>query len=143
MPAIRMLLVGDNVDFIEGLRDWLVKDPDIEIVGIEHSGEAAIERVADIGPQIILMDVTMPGMNGFEACRRIRSKMGSPTIVLMSFHESETVRREAWGAGADGVVGKGQIAVTLLPLVRELAGESPKQEKHRRESPTKGDDPWI
>ena len=122
MQAIRMLLVGDNVDFVEGLRAWLLKERDIEIVGIEHSGAAAIEKVAELRPQLVLMDVTMPDMSGFRACRMIRSENGSPMIVLMTFHESETVRREAASAGADEVVGKGHIATTLLPLVRDLAG---------------------
>lgn len=141
MPAIRMLLVGDNADFVEGLRDWLVKEPDIEIVGIEHSAEAAIERVAEGTPEIVLMDVTMPGTNGFEACRQIRTEVHSPSIILMSFHESETVRREAWAAGADRVVGKGHIADTLLPMVRELARESAEKTDRRRKPLEKGDTP--
>jgi DNA-binding NarL/FixJ family response regulator len=143
VPAIRMLLVGDNVDFVEGLRDWLVREPDIEIVGIEHTAQAAIDRVAVDRPQIVLMDVTMPEVNGFEGCRRLRGEIGSPTIILMSFHESETVRREAWAAGADGVVGKGHIAKTLLPMVRDLAGESTETKESRRRTRAKEDDSWA
>jgi len=122
VQAIRMLVVGDNVDFVEGLQAWLVRESDIQIVGIEHSGGAAIEQVAALRPQIVLMDVTMAGMSGFEACRRIRADNGAPVIVLMTFHESDTVRHESAAAGADAVIGKGHIATTLLPLVRELAG---------------------
>jgi DNA-binding NarL/FixJ family response regulator len=122
VQAIRMLLVGDNVDFVAGLQAWLTREADIEIVGIEHSAAAAIEKVAALRPQFVLMDVTMADMSGFEACRRIRSDNGAPLIVLMTFHESETVRRESAAAGADGVIGKGHIATTLLPLVRDLAG---------------------
>lgn len=145
MSAIKMLLVGDNVDFIEGLRSWLVKEPDIEILRIEHSGTAAIKCLGTIRPQIILMDVTMSGISGFEACRRIRPQKGSPTIILMAFHESETVRREAWAAGADGVVAKGQIAENLLSMVRKLAGrsaESLERSRKRIKSPEKGG-PWT
>lgn len=145
MLAIRMVVVGDNVDFVEGLRAWLVKESDIEIVGIEHSGAAAIKCVTALRPQIVLMDVTMADMSGFAACRRIRAEMGSPMIVLMTFHESETLRREAAAAGADEVIGKGHIAATLLPLVRELAGWSAEEraaEKKRRH-PEKPEEPWV
>ena len=122
MQAIRMLLVGDNVDFVEGLQAWLAREADINIVGVEHSGAAAIKQVEALRPQIVLMDVTMADMSGFEACRKIRSDNGAPLIVLMTFHESETVRRESAAAGADEVIGKGHIATTLMPLVRDLAG---------------------
>ena len=131
MQAIRMLVVGDNVDFVEGLHAWLTRVADIEIVGIEHSGAGAIEKVAALRPQIVVMDVTMADMSGFAACRRIRADHGAPMIVLMTFHESETVRREAAAAGADEVIGKGHIATTLMPLVRDLAGWTVDERTHR------------
>jgi DNA-binding NarL/FixJ family response regulator len=142
VQAIRMLLVGDNVDFVEGLQTWLAREPHLEIVGIEHSGAGGIEQVAALRPQIVLMDVTMTDMSGFEACRRIRAENGSPLIVLMTFHESETVRRESAAAGADEIIGKGHIATTLMPLVRELAGWAveegdPVALRHRPEKPDK------
>jgi DNA-binding NarL/FixJ family response regulator len=143
-----MVVVGDNVDFVEGLRAWLVKEPDIEIVGIEHSGAAAVKCVTALRPQIVLMDITMADMSGFEACRRIRVEQGSPMIVLMTFHESETVRREAAAAGADEVIGKGHIATTLLPVLRELAGWSAEeraaeQKRRQQKKPERPEEPWA
>lgn len=148
MQAIRMLLVGDNVDFVAGLQAWLIRESDIQIVGIEYTGSKAIEQVVALRPQIVLMDVTMADMSGFEACRRIRAENGAPLIVLMTFHESETVRRESAAAGADEVIGKGQIATTLLPLVRELAswtaeGRTDGQRPHRQEKPEKPKKPEV
>ena len=95
MARIRMLLVDDNLDFRKGVSAWLADEPRIEIAGTACSGREALERVAELKPDLVLMDVSMPEIDGFEATRRMKSDGEAPLIVLMTFYHSETARQEA------------------------------------------------
>jgi DNA-binding NarL/FixJ family response regulator len=120
VSLIRVLLVDDNDDFLDGLTAWLAGDPRLQLTGKAHSGKAAIEQVERLHPDLVLMDAAIPDMNGFEATRLIKSQPGSPQVVLLTFHESNAARLEAWAAGADGFVSKADIAEKLMPVVQDL-----------------------
>ena len=120
MSRIRVLLVDDNDDFLDGLTAWLSGDPRLQLAGKAHSGRGAIKQVERLHPDLVLMDAAIPDMNGFEATRRIKTAPGSPQVVLLTFHESNAARLEAWAAGADGFVSKSEIAEKLMPVVRDL-----------------------
>jgi len=123
---IRVLLVDDSDDFLDVVSEWLTADPGIAIVGTARTGCEAVARVEELKPDVVLMDVTMPGMNGFEATRSIKSKPDSPVVVLLAFHDSETARHAAWAAGADDLMAKANVTAGLLTLVRDLvAGRQP------------------
>jgi DNA-binding NarL/FixJ family response regulator len=115
-----MLLVDDNLDFRKGVAAWLGDEPRIEIAGTACSGREALERVEELKPDLVLMDVSMPEIDGFEATRRIKSGAEAPRIVLMTFYHSETAKQEAWAAGADGFLSKASLTGELLGLVRNL-----------------------
>jgi DNA-binding NarL/FixJ family response regulator len=117
---IRVLLVDDNDDFLDGLSAWLAHDPRLDIVGRAHSGPEAIDAVRRLLPGLVLMDVSMPDMNGFEATRQIKSHPRAPLVVLIAFHDSQTARLEAWAAGADGFVAKSETTERLMPVLRDL-----------------------
>ena len=70
--------------------------------------------------ELVLMDVTLPDMSGFEAARRIKARAEAPLVVLLSFHDSKAARLEAWAAGADGFVAKSELTESLTPLVGDL-----------------------
>jgi CheY-like chemotaxis protein len=89
-------------------------------VGTAHSGSEAVAKVDELSPDLVLMDVTMPGMNGFEATRAIKAKPDAPIVVLLAFHDSETARHEAWAAGADDLMAKANVTEGLRALVRDL-----------------------
>jgi CheY-like chemotaxis protein len=116
---IRVFLVDDSVDFRDVVSAWLTADRGIEIVGTAGSGSEAITEIERLRPDVVLMDVTMPGINGFEATRRIKSKPDAPVVILLTFHDSETARNEAWAAGADDLVAKAHVTDDLLGLVRD------------------------
>ena len=120
MSQIRVLLVDDSDDFLDVVSEWLTADPGIAIVGTARTGCEAVARVEELKPDVVLMDVTMPGMNGFEATRSIKSKPDSPLVVLLAFHDSETARHAAWAAGADDLMAKANVTAGLLTLVRDL-----------------------
>ena len=120
MSRIRVLLVDENDDFLDGLTDWLAGDATLQLAGKAHSGLEALEQVERLAPDLVLMDAAIPDVNGFEVTRRIRSRPNAPLTVLLTFHESTAVRLEAWAAGADGFVCKAEIAQKLMPVVQGL-----------------------
>jgi DNA-binding NarL/FixJ family response regulator len=120
VSRIRVLLVDDNDDFLDGLTAWLSGDPRLQLAGKAHSGKGAMKQVSRLHPDLVLMDAAIADMNGFEVTRRIKSEPGAPLVVLLTFHESNAARLEAWAAGADGFVSKAEIAEKLMPVVRDL-----------------------
>jgi DNA-binding NarL/FixJ family response regulator len=132
VSQIRVLLVDDSDDFLDVVSEWLTADPGIEIVGKAHTGSEAVTRVEELKPDVVLMDVTMPGMNGFEATRSIKSKPGAPQVVLLAFHDSETARHAAWAAGADDLMAKADVTDGLLGLIRDLVSGQPAARAARR-----------
>jgi len=131
VKSTRVLLIDDNPDFLEGVSAWLTRDPAFELAGVAGSGGEALTQVENLEPDVVLMDVAMPGVNGFEATRRIKSKPGAPLVILLTFHDSETARVEALAAGADGFVPKTKVTEDLTRVIRSLLAQSAgrKQEK--------------
>ena len=131
MKSTRVLLVDDNPDFLEGVSAWLTRDPAFELAGVASSGGEALTQVEHLEPDVVLMDVAMPDVNGFEATRRIKSKPGAPLVILLTFHDSETARVEALAAGADGFVPKTKVTEDLVRVIRGLLaqGAERKQDK--------------
>ena len=131
MKSTRVLLIDDNPDFLEGVSAWLTRDPAFELAGVAGSGGEALTQVENLEPDVVLMDVAMPYVNGFEATRRIKSKPGAPLVILLTFHDSETARVEALAAGADGFVPKTKVTEDLTRVIRSLLAQSAgrKQEK--------------
>ena len=122
---LRLLLVDDQAMFREGLRTLLSLQPDFEIVGEATDGEAAIDGVLRLAPDVVLMDLRMPRMGGTEATRRIRASSPSAcVIVLTTFEEDEEVF-EAIRAGAAGYLLKASPSEKLCEAIRLGArGES-------------------
>jgi DNA-binding NarL/FixJ family response regulator len=116
----RVLLVGGNEVFLDGVAAWVAPAARLEVVGRAHTGSEALECVETLRADVVLMDVTLPDMSGFETTRRIKARPGAPLVVLLSFHDSQATRLEAWAAGADGFVPKPDTADSLLPLVAKL-----------------------
>lgn len=120
MKRVRVLLVEDHDDFLDGLSAWLAQNRWLDIVGRAHSGTKAIEMARELDPDLVLMDVVMPDLNGFKAAREIKSWKEGPVVVLMSFHDSKAAEIEASAAGADAFVSKSDITDRLLPILQGL-----------------------
>lgn len=120
MSRVRTLVVGANDAYVDSVFDWVACDAQFEVVGRAHSGTLALERIETMRVDLLLMDVTLPDVSGFEVTRRIKSHADAPLVVLLSFHDNRTARLEAWAAGADGFVAKSDTTECLMPLIEDL-----------------------
>ena len=118
MTAIRVAVVDDHTLMRQGTVGLLGSQPDIEIAGEADSGRAALELVADADPDVVLMDIAMPGMSGLDATREIRQRFPSVNVVIVTMHERDDYFFEALRAGASGYVLKGADIEELLSAVR-------------------------
>lgn len=123
VPAlVRLLLVDDSEEFLGAESAWLDAQPGFEIVGVEQSGEAALEVVGRLRPDIVLIDLAMPGMGGFEAIRALKRLPSPPAVVAVSLHDSQVARGEAALAGADAFVPKARLSALLVPALLAVRG---------------------
>jgi DNA-binding NarL/FixJ family response regulator len=125
VTVVRVLLVDSNDDFLEGLTAWLAGEPNVEIVGSANTGAAALELIERLRPDLVLVDVSMSPMNGFEATRKIKAAPRAPIVVMTTFHASQTARNEAWAAGADALLAKAEVTARLKGLIRDIGAERP------------------
>lgn len=124
--AIRVLVVDDHAIVRKGISDVLAADPGIEIVGLAKDGAEAVTLAGELHPDVALMDLSMPGMDGIEATRRvIEASPGTKVVMLTSFSEPQHVNG-ALDAGAAGYLLKDAEPDELLRGVRAAArGEAP------------------
>ena len=120
MASVRTFLVDDSPEFLDAAARFLATDPQIEIVGHALSGRNAIEAVARLRPDLVLMDVAMPEMNGFAATRHIKGQPNPPRIIVLTLYDNDEYRVQAQAAGADGFVAKSEFGTQLLPLIHRL-----------------------
>lgn len=118
MEEIKVLLVDDHTIVRQGLRLLLDTQPDIRIVGETGEGREAIEKARQLMPDVILMDISMPGMNGLEACRRIRECCPGTRILALTMHDNEEYFFQALSAGAAGYILKKADPAELVSAIR-------------------------
>ncbi|MDZ5660979.1 response regulator transcription factor [Nocardioides sp. S-58] len=125
MSPIRVVLVDDHPVVLGGLRALLESLPDFEVVGTATDGEAGVREVVLTKPDVVLMDIRMPGIDGLEATRRIRESMsGIPVLMLTMFDDDDTVFG-AMRAGAQGYLLKGADQAEIDRAIRAVvAGEA-------------------
>jgi DNA-binding NarL/FixJ family response regulator len=121
--AVRILLVDDHPIVRQGLRTLLEGRPGWEVVGEASDGIEALEKVESLHPDVVVLDVTMPRMNGLEACRLIqrKPKASSLEVLVVTQHDSPQMMREALDAGARGYVVKSNAARDLLEAVEAVS----------------------
>lgn len=120
----RVLLVDDNLSFLMGLQRFLANEPELQIVGRAHSGAEAIREVHRLCPELVLMDLSMPEMDGLTATRQLKANPDSPRVVLLTVYDDQAFRHAAHGCGADGFITKGDLGTELLPLLHALREKS-------------------
>lgn len=117
---IRLLLVDDHAVLRSGLKILLNSQKDMVVIGEAKSGIEALEKIKQLNPDLILLDISMPGMNGLETLEKV--KKNSPAKVLMlTMHADEEYLQEALKAGASGYVLKQAADTELLQAIREVA----------------------
>lgn len=118
---IRVLLVDDHAVVRTGFRLLLQSFDDISVVGEAESGEAACQSYTELTPDVVVMDLAMPGMGGLEALRRIRARHSQARVLALSAHEDSMHARRALREGALGFLSKRSAPEALLEAVRTIA----------------------
>jgi DNA-binding NarL/FixJ family response regulator len=124
--SARLLIADDHALVREGLRTMLSGEDGIRVIGEANNGQEALSMCRDLRPDLVLMDVRMPVMDGLEATQRIKEEMPQTSVVMVTMHENPDYLFEAIKAGAAGYVLKDASGERLLGAVRRtLEGESP------------------
>ncbi len=119
VPAkIRVLLVDDHTILRAGLRMMIDAQPDIEVVGEASDGRQALVEAQRLQPDVVLMDITMPEMNGIEATRQIKRALDSTRVLILTMHENEEYLFQVLRAGASGYILKEAAGAELISAIR-------------------------
>jgi DNA-binding NarL/FixJ family response regulator len=120
--TIRVLIADDHQVMREGLRVLLEADSEITVVSAVANGREAVRAVRELSPDVVVIDITMPDMNGIEATRLIRSRCATTQVVVLSMHSSREYVHRAFAAGALGYVLKESASAEVLTAIRHARG---------------------
>lgn len=123
MKPIQVLLVDDEPSILRGLRMRLALEPDIAIVGEATDGSAAVELASRFNPDVVLMDVNMPVMDGIAATRELAARVPGSAVVILSMHDDHATVDRARAAGAVQFVAKQRMDGALVAAIRNAAGK--------------------
>ncbi len=122
---IKVLLVDDHAILREGVHALLAREPDILVVGEAGDGQEALEQVPRLKPDVVIMDIVMPRMNGLEATRLIRERHPKSRVLILSMYDDHEYVVQIIQAGASGYVLKRVVTEDLVRAIHEVhAGES-------------------
>lgn len=118
--SIKILLADDHKILREGLRALLEKHSDIKIVAEADNGRTAVQLAKELSPDIVIMDITMPDLNGIEATRKIIADVPQVKVIVLSMHSDRRLIREMLNAGASGYLVKDCIFKEILSAIHEV-----------------------
>jgi DNA-binding NarL/FixJ family response regulator len=120
MKKIRILLADDHTILRDGIRSLLEDEPDMIVVGEAEDGRSAVKLACQLLPDVVLMDIAMPLLNGLEATRRIKHSSPQVKILIMTMYENEEYIRQALASGAMGYILKDATARELLDAIHTI-----------------------
>ncbi|MFC1922632.1 response regulator [Chloroflexota bacterium] len=120
MNKIRVLLADDHTILRDGIRALLDDQADIEVIGEAEDGQATVKMTAQLQPDVVVMDIAMPLLNGLEATRQIQRDYPQVKVLILTMHENEEYIRQVLAAGALGYVLKDAAAHDLLGAIRAV-----------------------
>jgi two-component system, NarL family, response regulator NreC len=121
---VRILIVDDNEMVRRGVRRLLFPQTTWEVCGEAINGTEAVQKARELLPDLILLDVSMPGISGLEAARLLRQEVPKAKILVMSQHDPAQLLPRVLEAGAHGCVDKSSLSTNLLPTIDSIKGSS-------------------
>lgn len=121
MKKLKVLLADDHVVMRTGLRALLERQPNLEVVGETENGRETVERVEALKPDVVVMDVGMPILNGIEATKQISGEKSSTAVIILSMHADESYVMRALKAGARGYLLKDSAAADLISAIEAVS----------------------
>jgi two-component system response regulator DegU len=119
MSPIRVLLADDHTLFREGIAGMLAQESDFDVVGEAPDGAQAVSLARALAPDVVVMDVSMPVMDGLEATRRIREELPAVKVVVLTVSCGARVREQAQASGAQGCLSKAVAPRVLCDALRD------------------------
>ena len=120
--VVRVLVADDHRPFAEAVSVILEGEAGVECVGVAGDGHEAIAKARELKPDVVLMDISMPALDGIEATRRLRKKQPGVAVLVLTGSNAEQDVARARAAGAVGYLTKDSIAATLVDAIHEAAG---------------------
>lgn len=120
MDTIKVLVADDHAIVRDGIQQLLKKEPDIEVVGEAIDGLKALEKVKDLLPDVVLLDIAMPNLNGLEAIGLIKESVPEIKIVILSMHANESYVQQVLQSGALGYVLKASPSTDIVAAIRAV-----------------------
>ena len=120
MPTTRILVVDDDAAFRQRVQAFFAPEADMEVVAEASDGEEAIRKAEELKPDVVLMDVRMPGLNGVNATRKLREEMPEVKVIMLSVFDLPEYKDAAMVSGASGYVVKKSMMEALLPEIRRV-----------------------
>jgi two-component system, NarL family, nitrate/nitrite response regulator NarL len=125
MKKITVLLSDDHAVFREGLRFLLKATADIDVIGEAENGHTAVCEAKRLQPDVVIMDIAMPRLNGLEAARRIARQVPASRVLMLSAYRDEQYAKQAFEAGAAGYIPKAFASEGLLQAIRQACKKNP------------------
>src|SRR6202011_2331734 len=125
MSPLRILIADDHEVVREGMRAMIEHEPDWEVCGIATNGQEAVDTAKKLKPEVVVLDMTMPELDGLEALRQIKRALPNTEVVMFSAHHSEEVIEQLFDAGAKSYIQKSEAGRHLVSAIKSLAEHKP------------------
>jgi len=120
MDSTRVLVADDNARYGSTLSRFVSSRPDMDVVGLASDGSEAVRMADALRPDVVVMDLNMPKVDGIEATRRVKALAVPPRVIVLTAHHSPENRLLAQGAGADAFLSKHEIDRGLVDVIEDL-----------------------
>jgi DNA-binding NarL/FixJ family response regulator len=125
MSAVRVLVADDHEVVLEGVRALIERQPDLEVCGLAANGREAVELAQKTKPDVVVLDMSMPELDGLDVIRLLKKTLPATEVVVFSAHSSEEMVEEVFDAGAKSYIEKSEASQDLVTAIRSLAEHKP------------------